>query len=822
MRLKWTLLALFSCACMGDVDAQNEENIGKNRSEIRQENKEGRVSGSVVTKSGDPIAGVTVHIKNGKFHQITITDQQGNYEVGSIPLGKITVEISYVSYDFQKKEVILSGEHNNYSLNFILNETKDELQSVIVTANNKNKFYSKNETSYINRMPLKNLETPQVFSVVTKELLQDAVVTNMQDALSLVPGVSNIGDNTGSGATGLSMRVRGFSTQINMRNGAYISGLSLSDPQLIERIEVIKGPTGTLYGSYAGDGSLVNKVTKKPFKRFGGSASYAGGSWDMQRAAVDINAPFLKDSSLQIRINAVADRHRTFQDAGDERAYLFAPSVKYDVSPKLTLSLDAEFYNNSRNQTSYSFSNGLLTQLAGKDFDAIRPYINRFRSYTNNDIKATQSVYNLFLSGVYKISEAWTSNTFYSIGNADYRNRSITLQLGLPTGQTSMDSLQIVRTGGYIPSNFSSTQLQQNFVGDFKIGQFRNRMVIGLDYSYWYTNDNRTGTSAALGTFKLNQTEASYRSASSISLQNYDNLLANASRSRINRRMNTYAAYISDAFNITDQLILSAGIRVDKYAPDDQGTFAVYKQTAWSPKFGLVYEVVKDQVSLFANYLNGFSNNQPQTTAAGESIDYKPTQTNQSELGVKFELLNGLLNGNVSYYHIIKNNILRADPNSTDANPLPNLQDDKIKAHGVDFEMTINPMPGLNIMTGYSYSDIKYQITNEGKRMEFAPKQTGLLWASYRFTKNSSFDGFGIGMGGNYSGDYFVNATNTFAMPSYTVVNASVFYDKPRYRISLKANNISNEDYWVGAGGNGNPVRPQNPRQYLAQILFKF
>src|SRR3546814_3383774 len=73
--------------------------------------------------------------------------------------------------------------------------------------------------------------------------------------------------------------MRGFSVQPTMVNG--LPGLTNGslDPAGIERIDVIKGPSGTLFGSsLISYGGLLNTITKKPYRGFGGEVSYVAGS----------------------------------------------------------------------------------------------------------------------------------------------------------------------------------------------------------------------------------------------------------------------------------------------------------------------------------------------------------------------------------------------------------------------------------------------------------------------------------------------------------------------------------------------------------------
>lgn len=95
------------------------------------------------------------------------------------------------------------------------------------------------------RMPLKNLENPQVYTVVPKELLTEQIATDFRGALLPSPGVTNVMLGVGSGGTGLSMRMRGFSGADgagSIRNGMATNFVSLSDPVNLERLEIIKAP----------------------------------------------------------------------------------------------------------------------------------------------------------------------------------------------------------------------------------------------------------------------------------------------------------------------------------------------------------------------------------------------------------------------------------------------------------------------------------------------------------------------------------------------------------------------------------------------------
>lgn len=811
---------------------------------VAQAQSPGTIRGKVIAADRQAAVGVSLGLKGTTFG--ANTDAEGSYYIKA-PAGKYTLMITAVGLEKREQSVEIMEHRTTTLATIVLKESSTALDEVQIVGEKQNKFSRKQSGEYVSRLPISNLENAQTYSVVTKELLQDQVVTNTTDALNNAPGVSGVTRASGSGATGLSVRLRGFSSGTSLRNGLQTSQLTLSDPQLTERIEVVKGPNGTLYGSVGGPGGLVNRVTKRPYRAFGGEVSYTGGSWDQQRTTLDVNTPLLQDSSLLVRLNAVVARERSFQDAGNSRSFLLAPSLTYQATDRLSFDLDMELYNIRFNNTSYSLNNGLFSAATtnpttgvvtpagpfnNKKFSELAQYINYERSYTNNDFQTTQNVYNVFARANYRISDQWQSQTLYSLGNADYVNRSLTLNLlpsttMLPGENNQLDpaATRLQRTVGYIPTNYSNAQVQQNFIGDYRIGSLRNRTVVGFDHSRWFTLDNRvSGTNNIDGTtvYTLNQLDADYNTTT-FSLQAFDNLIATRARSRINRRFYTTSAYISDVLNITDNLLVSAGVRVDQLRVGSKGTFTQYKQTAVSPKLGVVYQVLKDRLSVYGNYQNGFTNNQPQdNTQTGEAVYYKPTQTIQWEGGVKLEMLEGRLTANASYYDILQNNILRADPNSTTAVALPNIQDDSRTSKGVDLELIANPVVGLNLIAGYSYNHSRYLVANEGKTPEQAPRHVANLWVSYRLSnlnlEANFLDGLGFGFGGNYSSDIYANAVNTLIIDGYNTFNGSVFYDARRFRLSFKVNNLTDQKYWIGTTS----LLPQTPRQFLGSIALRF
>ena len=118
------------------------------------------------------------------------------------------------------------------------------------------------------------------------------------------------------------------------------------DPANIENIEVIKGPSGTLYGSsLISYGGLINITTKHPYDFFGGNLSYTLGSFGLNRIAADVNTPLDDDGDVALRVNTAYQTKNSFQDAGYSMSLFVAPSLKYKVNNRLSFLINTEFFD---------------------------------------------------------------------------------------------------------------------------------------------------------------------------------------------------------------------------------------------------------------------------------------------------------------------------------------------------------------------------------------------------------------------------------------------------------------------------------------------
>jgi len=767
----------------------------------------GSVSGRITSVENEPLELVSISLI--ELQKRTLTDIKGNFSFTGVTPGKYTIRIQMIR--MKEKDIpveVKPGE--NAVADFKLTEENIQALQEVRIVGNTNKFARK-ESPYVARLPLKYLENPQVYNAVSKELIAEQMAVDLGSISKNVPGagvpmIANQGRVT--------FRSRGFETEPNARNGVAGAAFSFLDNSNLERIEAIKGPSSTLFGTSISSsyGGLYNRVTKKPYNSTGGEVSYTGGSWNFNRLAFDFNTPVNADKTALFRINGATTFEKSFQDNGFTNSVALAPSFSYQVNDRLSLLLDIEF-GQAKGTSVVRFNPFTGSNKTQSIVDMRFPYN---KTFLGDDVTYSTQMLNIFGQINYKISTGWSSQTVFSRARSTI-NGYITALNGR-TDSTLRASVIIGNT------NFIATDLQQNFIGDFKIGNFRNRVVIGLDY---YNNYNSFDRVTANGpTVNFINTPTTYR----VTRFTLDSLTNAGTPRKEKNSDNTYAAYVSDVFNITDRLMVMGSIRVDDYHYN--GVYNIitgvtagglgagglqagpYSQTAISHKSGIVYEVLKDKVSVFGNYLNGFFNI---SGVDKNGNAFKPQQGNQWEVGAKADMFNHKLVGTISYYDIKVDNVLRTDPD--DANF--SIQDGSQYSKGFEADLTANPVSGLNIVVGYAYNDSKF-TKSDSSVLNLRPALSGPqnmfnFWVSYRFTKGS-LSGLGAGFGGNIgSMSYQTNTqTSKVIIPAYQMFDATVFYDQPKFRVGFKVDNLTSEKAWSVR------LTPQAPARFLGSFALKF
>ncbi|MBI9040588.1 TonB-dependent receptor [Lutibacter sp.] len=767
------------------------------------------LKGNVVSIQNTPLSGVNIQILSTT--KGTITNNLGEFEIKGLLVGTYELKASYVGYTSKTISVKITNNHNVNLQPIVLIEGEEQLNEIVIESNGINKII-KSEGIFVSKLPLKNIENPQVYNSISNEILKEQVVTNINDAIKNATGVARLWESTGRGGDGAEYySLRGFSVQPSITNG--LPGLNNGglDPSNIERIEVIKGPSGTLYGSsLISYGGLINVVTKQPYEEFGGELSNTNGSNGLHRITADINTPIGKNNASFLRINTAYHSENSFQDAGFNKSFYIAPSLKLKANDKLTFLINTEILNKESANAPMLF----LNRYAPLTYNSIDVFEKNYHnSFTSNNLTVKNPTFNLQAQAFIKLSENWTSQTVLSSGTAK-TDGYYSYLWDLSDGDTFAQYISKAN------SETRTTDIQQNFIGDFTIGKLRNRLVVGLDYFNSNLNNNGLGW-VAIGSVSINNSTTT----STLSQAAVDNALAATSVSNSNAEQEIFSVYFSDVLNITPKLSAMASVRVDKFEGDKNNDDD--DQTAFSPKLGLVYQPIIDKISVFANYMNGFSNVSPTQVSDADGSNpriktFDPEKANQWELGIKTNLIDNKLNVTANYYNINVSNKLMTDPTNINNS----IQGGEVESNGIELSLIATPIHGWNLIAGFSHnkSEVLKETEDAGylglRPEEAGPEKLINFWTSYTI-QSGTLEGFGVGLGGNYASEFNTlnrETTGSFTLPEYTILNGSLSYSEDTFKIILKLDNITNKKYFTG----WSTVTPQKTRSISANLTYNF
>ena len=372
----------------------------------------GTIRGIVKTSDDNPAEFVNVSLEGTS--KGAIAGVTGTYEINKVQPGNYVLVASFVGLQSQKQPVeVKAGEVT--IINFVLMENATRLEEVIISA----RAGLNKEESYVSKMPLKKLENPQVYNSVSTEILRQQAITNFDDAFRNIPGVFRTWESTGRDGDGAAyFALRGLEGQPALVNG--LPGITNGnlDPANVEEVQVIKGPSATLFGanatSYSSYGGMINTITKKPYFSSGGEIGYYVGSFGLSRFTADINAPVSQKEKVAIRVNAAYHTEGSFQDAGFKKSLFIAPSLSYEVSDRLKFLVVIEILEEERVVAPVFFHTNRADPLTFRTVDELN--LDTELSFTSNDLSIKNPRTNIQAQMTYKLSDHWTSQTVVSRG----------------------------------------------------------------------------------------------------------------------------------------------------------------------------------------------------------------------------------------------------------------------------------------------------------------------------------------------------------------------------------------------------------------------
>jgi iron complex outermembrane recepter protein len=730
-------------------------------------------------------------------------------------------------------------------------------------------------------------ETPIAVTSISGKDLATRNIENLQDVASYVPSLS-IGNRPGKGAGfgAISLRGMGVDAQDSSQAvGTYIDDvfyassygniLGLMD---VERIEVLRGPQGTLFGRNTIAGA-IQYVTKAPGNDFGGYAKGTFGNQGRKEGSAALNIPL--GDTLAIRFAGQYDTidgyvHDDLNniDRGAVDSKAGRVRIRWTPSDRLQVDLKAEYAESKTNGrpvllTGFN-NNAQFIALANAFRDAFAPAVPNF-GFTNAHVSPSRNPGDFSNSG-FNATDFSESDTTVFQGtlaydvNDDLKIKSITSYsktnslINIDFDATPQPLLAVQDEN----HNKSFTQEIQ-LIGSAADGRFN--YTLG---GFLFDSNVRARQPIGIGFFPLD---------TSIGYSMY--------------KIKSYAGYGQASFDITDQLTVAAGLRYtsDSIKAGVEGAFllppggapipqtfasekAKYKD--WSPYFGINFKAT-DDIFLFAKASKGFraggftvDRNFVTDPEAGNrlAVPFRPETAWTYEIGARIETLDGRLRFNPTIFQTDWKNIQFLEPGTVPNIFTSNAGDARIR--GLELETQFAVTDNFVLSGSMSYLDAKYTrldsnirvvfpngfITNPGfvagvSPVPIIPVGAPLIRNYINFdTPLSRAPEFKYTLGARYTaelsngGEIVANADYAWTAkqktlsediapiaPAYGLLNARLQYNAPNktWGVAVFGSNLTNEFYTVNetAFDTGFTVGmrledPGRPRTYGVELSFNF
>jgi outer membrane receptor protein involved in Fe transport len=205
-------------------------------------------------------------------------------------------------------------------------------------------YYSSNALS-ATRVRFAVSDLPTSIQVITGELLEDLDVSDLGEALRYANNVTRVDDGASQSFVGADFQIRGFQAP-EKRNG--MESFTFVNSNVIERIEIPKGPQSVLYGQ-ANPGGVVNLVTKRPyFVPFSAKVNGMVGADDFRSVSLDAGGAASK--TVAWRLVTSYNHAGGFQEFQESIDTLVFPSLAWKVSDKILLNFSFEWLDRAQTE----------------------------------------------------------------------------------------------------------------------------------------------------------------------------------------------------------------------------------------------------------------------------------------------------------------------------------------------------------------------------------------------------------------------------------------------------------------------------------------
>lgn len=665
---------------------------------------------------------------------------------------------------------------------------------------------------------------PFAISSLNTKQIEDYRIWNIKELTTIIPNLYSADPGDARDVTS----IRGIATtSYDPATTVYIDGvnqfgLDTYIPSLfdVERIEVLRGPQGTLYGRNAMAG-VINIITKQPTNTSTGSASFSMGNYAQNRLNLNFKSPIIKDK-LFFGASLLYDSRNGFytnqfnNESYDKQHGLSGNYfLKYIANPQWSATLNVKH----RNQN----NNGAFPLTMGADEAIANPFVlnqNATTTMKDNSLNASLSVH-------------YSGHSFDFVSQTAYQSNYRYYTKPIDGDFSPYDAISIINNYGTKWNNIKvwtqefriSSPTSNNNPFKWTAGAYLFHQSAPVKQGTRFGNDANSIMMVGDSLFTLINT-------------------TNATKQGL-------AFFGQISYALTNQLNLTAGLRNDlehqsqsvigEYQHDPMpnpitirpDTSARINFNAWSPKLALDYHF-NDRTMAYAQYSKGFRTGGLSALGSDPSqpplIGFLPEHCNNFEIGVKNNLLNNHLSLNLAVFYTKVNDAQVPSLVLPDAITITKNAG-KLNSKGMELELNAQASRNLSIQYNFGYTNATYEslqlsqqgssVNLDGKKQLFSPDITSLLALQYSFAIKPGHSNAFIRAEWKYLGTTYFDLGNNIKQSPYHLINSSAGYNIKKMSVQLWFRNLLNQKYISYAYDFG-AVHLGDPANYGLTLSYRF
>jgi iron complex outermembrane receptor protein len=636
-------------------------------------------------------------------------------------------------------------------------------------------------------------KVPQSVQVISEQDIVELGARTVGDLLRTVPS-ANPGYSRVGAYQSFSLKIRGFLAD-QMRNGIrqrYYEDVDASALSNIERVEVLKGPSGVLYGQSA-VGGILSIVTRRPQDEFAASLAAVVGNDSRRQLTADVTGGVAP--GLALRLTGEVERSGTFVDRQDLDRDNVALSLRAELGERAVANVVTEYVQ--RHTQRYAGlplagtvqSNGVGELPRGLNLG--EPAVDEM----NASAPLVQAWVDV------RLADAWTLTP--RLQYQQFNTRFTQIRVRTPAANLTT----INRNGRTGQEDDAYAIAQLDLSGAFATGAIEHKVLAGYEYDRERAQFAQFDLTNVTPISVLNPVYAFDTAAPAASFA-YDQ----------DYNTDGHALYLQDQLALTSRWDVVASLRhswleswtIDDFAHDELDRSSV-QTTTW--QLGTTY-ALGGGLSAYGGYSAGFDVESTAGARSASGAPLRPERSRQFEAGLRYS--GPAVHGSAAAFQIERIDALTTDP----LNPDYSLNVGRQRVRGVELEGEWQPTPQVSVGAGYALLVGRITQSNEGDEggpIGDVPRHTLTARARY------AVPGTTLAVRGSLAHvtDRALVNGSAVRLPGYTLLDLGATYDFDAFTAEIFVANITDERYYT-ASGNAFAVMPGDPRSLQLRLATRW